>query len=180
MSIKTDYELLIMSHYKERNGSGPLAFPWCLLIVLVGWSQDHGPPRRRETSLLFYSYGTERKEEMDIFIKEDGDFGPADPPFSPIGRRFRIPWPIRGYQNEDRLSFWSVLPPVVQDLGCILKRGSRLYSISQHRHKGLWMLSGMMFRLVNFSRSNICQEKTHCLWIRMVHKTRSFQRQAGL
>ena len=21
---------------KERNGSGPLAFPWCLLIILVG------------------------------------------------------------------------------------------------------------------------------------------------
>ena len=90
---------------KERNDSGPLAFPWCLLIILVGWSQNHGPPRRRETSLLFSFYVTEREENMERLRRRRRGFWAGRSPFSPIGRCFRISWPIRGSQNEDRLSF---------------------------------------------------------------------------
>ena len=97
--------LKIHTRAKKGNGSGPLAFPWCLLIILVGWSQDHGPPRRRETSLLFYSYGAEREENMEHLRRRRRGFRAGRFPFSPIRRRFRVPWPIRGSQNEDRLSF---------------------------------------------------------------------------
>ena len=41
--------------------------------------KDHGPPRRREKSLLFIPMASKQKKTLSIFVDEGGDFGPADP-----------------------------------------------------------------------------------------------------